>query len=146
MEIKLYTDGGARGNPGPAAAGIHIVIGSQEYIYGFYLGEKTNNQAEYMALELGLQVISDLIKDDLSSVKLFTFMDSELIVRQINGQYKVKDAKLKEYFTRVKALIKAFAVVEFTHIPRNLNSVADKAVNRVLDVQNGIKTANKKFA
>ncbi len=142
MEVKLYTDGGARGNPGPAAAGVNIILDKKEYVYGFYLGERTNNQAEYLALELGLKSVADLLKEGAFRAKVSVFMDSELIVRQLNGEYKVKDQLLQKHFSQVKSLIKEFAMVEFTHIPRKLNKTADSAVNKVLDIQDGIKTIN----
>jgi len=131
MEIKLYTDGGARGNPGPAAAGAVIFVGENEYHYGVYLGEKTNNQAEYLALQIGLGIVSKRFKTDAELVEVF--MDSELIVKQLNGLYKVKDPGLKVLNEEVKKLVSTLPMVKFNHIPREKNTQADQILNEVLD-------------
>lgn len=138
MEVKLYTDGGARGNPGPGAAGVHIITRDQEYTYGFCLGEVTNNQAEYLALKLGLEVLPRVVAAaDIEC--LHVYLDSELIVKQLKKEYKVKDPVLKKLNQAVQVLIKPYPVIEFNHVLRAKNVSADQAVNQVLDLQNGIK-------
>lgn len=147
----LCTDGGARGNPGPGAAGIYITIqtekssGAKEYLLGFYLGEVTNNQAEYLALIAGLKAINNLFKNE-DITKLDIKLDSELIIKQLNSEYKVKNPSLKNLFQQVQQLLKVFPacagkpVVQFSYIRREANQKADFAVNQVLDLQNGINS------
>lgn len=129
-EAKLYTDGGSRGNPGPSAAA-YVICKSDDSVVkkdGIYLGVTTNNQAEYRALEAGLEKVAKLgIK------KLIVFMDSELIVKQLNGVYKIKNQDFLPIYQEVKSLTEHFEKVEFVHIPRELNKEADAEVNRVLD-------------
>lgn len=136
MDVILYTDGGARGNPGPSAAGIRIIYGDKEMHKGILLGNQTNNQAEYNALKLGLETIHHVITN-VSSLQVF--MDSELIVKQMNGQYKVKDPALRVIHNQVKELMNAIPMVQFTHIERAKNAVADALVNETLDTQHGIE-------
>jgi len=129
-EAKLYTDGGSRGNPGPSAAA-YVICKSDNTVVkkdGIYLGVTTNNQAEYRALEAGLEKVTKL-----GVKKLVVFMDSELIVKQLNGVYKIKNRDLLPIYQEVKRLTERFEKVEFVHIPRELNKVADAEVNRVLD-------------
>jgi len=140
MEVSLYTDGGSRGNPGPGAAGIYIVTpNGKEYVFGFYLGVVTNNQAEYYALRLGLEQVKSLSMM-MDGAKLLIYMDSELVVKQMRGEYKIKDSGLSLIQRSIQPLIHEFPMVEFKHIPREDNSVADGAVNSVLDLQDGIKS------
>lgn len=128
--VKLYTDGGARGNPGPAAGaailydmhGALISKGSE------YYGTGTNNQAEYKALILGLTLA---LEQNITAIS--AFLDSELVVKQLTGLYKVKDSSLATLFSRVKALEHKFEVVSYTHIPRSQNKEADLLVNKELD-------------
>jgi len=128
--LKLYTDGGARGNPGPAAGAFVICKLDKTVVEksGFYIGETTNNQAEYQALEAGLKRVSELKPSELQ-----VFMDSELVIKQINGQYKIKNAQLVPIYDRIKALTQNFQTISFTHVPRILNKLADAEVNRILD-------------
>jgi len=127
---KLYTDGGARGNPGPAAAGVVLKNSSGKIIkeLGLYLGETTNNQAEYKALVLGLRTAIEQ-----GVTKISCFLDSELVVRQLNGEYKVKNVGLKPLKTEVNALEKSFQEVTYHHVKRDKNKKADHLVNQVLD-------------
>lgn len=131
-EAKLFTDGGSRGNPGPSAIAF-VICKMDNYVVeksGSYLGETTNNQAEYQALCAGLERAKDMgIK------KLFVNMDSELVVKQINGLYKIKKAELLPHYDRAKQLVAQFDEVVFSHVPRALNAEADKEVNRILDEQ-----------
>jgi len=127
----LYTDGGARGNPGPAAAGYVLKTAEGEtFEAGEYLGTATNNQAEYEALQRGLARARVAGVDQLD-----VYMDSELIVKQIGGEYRVKNADLKPLYEAVCALIAAFDRVTFQHVPRAKNKRADQLVNEALDKQ-----------
>lgn len=130
MKAKLFTDGGSRGNPGHSAAGIVIKIlaDDTQFEIGTYLGIGTNNEAEYKALIQGLETC---ISKGITQVE--SFLDSELVVKQLNGQYKVKDEKIKVFYTTIQKLLPKFASVTFTHIPRAKNSEADALVNKVLD-------------
>lgn len=132
MNMQLHTDGGARGNPGPAGAGVVLSDSSGNKIkeLGAYLGECTNNEAEYRALILGL---NQAIEHKVSN--LACFLDSELIVRQLNGIYKVKNENMKKFWTEVKSLEKHFDAITYTHVRREKNKDADKLVNEVLDAQ-----------
>lgn len=130
-KVNLYTDGGARGNPGPAAAGV-VVIEDGELVAckSKYLGETTNNQAEYQALILGLKLLRKDFGDYLTVV---AHLDSELVVKQLNGEYKVKNAEILPRYTEVKKLAQEFEKVSFVHIPRAKNHQADALVNECLD-------------
>ncbi|HCR42008.1 TPA: ribonuclease H [Patescibacteria group bacterium] len=133
----LYTDGGARGNPGPAAAGVVIYDAKLKEIdkFAHYLGVATNNQAEYQALILGLGRIQKLVGDShkLAETPVEVFMDSELIVKQLSGEYRVKNKDLKPLFAKVEELAAEFASVKFKHIFRDKNTLADKLLNMELD-------------
>jgi ribonuclease HI len=130
--FTLYTDGGARGNPGPAAIGIVLLGPSRAIIKQIkrYIGKATNNQAEYTALIEGLKLAKIYWKGPLAC-----FTDSELLVRQVNGEYDVKNKDLKLAHSAVQALIKVFRSVSFTHVRRDdgMQSIADKLVNEALD-------------
>jgi arylformamidase len=129
-EAKLYTDGGSRGNPGPSASAYVICKMDDNVVEksGKYLGEITNNQAEYQGLVGGLERAIELNINHLN-----VFMDSELIVKQVNGLYKVKNVDLIPFHQIVLGLAKNFDKVTFTHIPREMNKIADLEVNRILD-------------
>lgn len=132
MKYTLNTDGGARGNPGPAGIGIVIKNSQAETIYemGAYIGHTTNNEAEYTALLKGLEVaLEKNIKE------LDCFLDSELVVKQLNGQYKVKNANLKTFWTKIKGQALKFEKITFNHTLRNGNKEADQLVNDALDAQ-----------
>jgi len=126
--LNLYTDGGARGNPGPAAAG--IVVKTILEASGEYLGETTNNQAEYQGLILGLKAVSKINTDTVT-----VFMDSELIVKQMQREYRVKNPELAILFVKAWNLTLEFKKVDFKHIIRSKNIEADAQVNKVLDGQ-----------
>ncbi len=132
MNYELYTDGGARGNPGPGAVGI-ILKKDGEVIFakGKNLGDTlTNNQAEYRAILGGLKVAAKIgIKE------LKCNLDSELVVKQLRGEYKVKNEELKELFAKVKKAEGDFKKVSYHHIPREKNKLADELVNEALDNQ-----------
>jgi len=129
-QCYLYTDGGARGNPGPAAGGAVLKSLDGEVIdtRSKYLGETTNNQAEYIALIIGLEMALEN-----SCTELSVFMDSELAIRQINGQYKVKNLAIAERFKEVHNLRVKFQKITFTHVRREKNTEADALVNKCID-------------
>jgi len=129
-DFVLFTDGGARGNPGPGAAGVILENTSGKIVREArkYLGECTNNEAEYSALIIGLK-----IANEASAKDIVCCLDSELLVRQLNGIYKVKSLNLKPFYEKVKTLEKSFDKVVYSHIARSRNSRADKLVNEVLD-------------
>lgn len=126
----MFADGGSRGNPGPAAAGAVVFDDAGVLLreVGTYLGVATNNVAEWTGLVTGLEAALDLGVDDLS-VRL----DSELVVKQINGAYRVKNEGLIPLHAKAKALLRKFAHVDVKHVPRKQNAVADALVNQVLD-------------
>ncbi len=129
-KLIIYTDGGARGNPGPAALG--VVVGDKEY--SEYLGEMTNNQAEYRALVFALKKAKALLGGKKAGeAEIEMRMDSELIVRQLNGIYKIKEPDLQPLFIKVWNLRLDFKKVTFHHIPREQNKRADRLVNLALD-------------
>lgn len=130
--IIVYTDGGSRGNPGPAALGVYIETLEQRF--GEYLGEKTNNEAEYAAIVSALKKIKALIgKEKAKESVVECRMDSELACRQLNHEYKIENAKLQPLFLLVWNLMLDFKKVAFVHVPREKNTFADAEVNRVLD-------------
>jgi len=128
--LILFTDGASRGNPGEAGAGIVLVDEHDQELYasGTYLGQCTNNVAEYQALLLGL---NEARKH--GGEKISIFLDSELIVRQILGQYQVKDAKLKPLFQKVKNALSGFESYTVKHVPRAQNKRADQLANQGID-------------
>ncbi|OGB74082.1 hypothetical protein A2V68_02540 [candidate division Kazan bacterium RBG_13_50_9] len=135
--FTLYTDGGARGNPGPAAAGgvIYNDRGKEIKRFSSFLGTTTNNQAEYQALILGLGRIKKVIGDEhlAREVSVKAHLDSELIVRQLSGEYRVKNRGLKPLVAKVEELAANFRMVKFTYVPREKNCIADMLVNQELD-------------
>jgi ribonuclease HI len=128
--LLIHTDGGARGNPGPAAIGVVIQNKESGVItkIGVYIGHATNNQAEYSAL---IEALQNAQKEKPSQVECL--LDSELVVKQLNGEYKVKEPTIKKLWARVKELEKTFPQITYKHIPREKNKEADKIVNEVLD-------------
>lgn len=132
-KIIIYTDGGARENPGPAAIG--VVIGEKEY--SKFLGQATNNEAEYQAVIFSLQKIKQLIgKEKSKKTEIEIRSDSELLVSQLNGRYKIKEKDLIPFFIEIWNLKQNFAGVKFTQISREENRQADALVNRELNSQN----------
>lgn len=131
----IHTDGGSRGNPGPSAIGVVIEgdsISKKEY--GEYLGEKTNNQAEYEAVIFALKKLKQIVgSDKANQAAVEIHLDSELIAKQLNGEYKIKEKDMQGYFLELWNLRLDFGRVSFKHIPRDKNKSADKLVNQVLD-------------
>lgn len=129
MKATLYCDGGARGNPGPAGIGFVLELpGAPVIREGAYIGEATNNVAEYRALIAGLSRAAAAAVTELN-----VFLDSELVVRQMQGTYRVKDAKLKPLFAEAQELAAQFRPISFLHVPREKNAVADELVNKAID-------------
>lgn len=134
QKIIMYTDGGSRGNPGPAAVGVYIeTLGKK---IGECIGIRTNNDAEYEALILGLQKTKLFLgKDKAKKAELECFLDSELVVKQLNHEYKLKEPRIQQYFIEIWNLMIEFEKVSFVHIPREKNKIADALVNEALDGQ-----------
>ena len=131
-KVLLYADGGSRGNPGPSATG-YVLFDDQANILqqsGEYLGITTNNQAEYQAVKLGLEKAKQL-----GARYVDVYLDSLLVVNQMKGVYKVKNRDLWPIHEAIKDLREHFQEVKFTHVPRELNKLADAEVNKVLDAQ-----------
>lgn len=131
-KVKLFADGGSRGNPGPSASGF-VVLDEEDNILvdqGVYLGITTNNQAEYTALRLGLE---ECRKMGVREVQVY--MDSLLVVNQMKGIFKVKNRDLWPIHDAIKKILNQFDHVSFSHVPREFNKLADAAVNRAMDEQ-----------
>lgn len=133
MILNIYTDGGARGNPGPAAIGavFYNQAGERVKEISEYLGKTTNNQAEYRAVLRSLQEAKKIGAKELSF-----YIDSELVVKQLNGEYKIKNKDLQPLFVQIYNLTLDFKKIKFTHIRREKNKEADKLVNLALDSLN----------
>lgn len=128
-ELKFFTDGGSRGNPGPSASGVAILDMNDTVIeaFGQYLGETTNNVAEWTAVKLALEAVAKY-----KPTKIHAYMDSELVCKQLNGQYRVKHPGLIPLYRDVIALAKDYDV-EFKHVYREQNTLADEQVNNAID-------------
>ncbi len=130
QEFIIFTDGGARGNPGPAAIGV-VINGDR---YGEYIGETTNNVAEYKAVIFALKKVAETVgAGNGKNAKLVIHTDSELIARQLTGTYKVKQEHLQLLHAEATSLIKKFGSVECVIIRREKNTIADDMVNATLD-------------
>ena len=137
-EVQLYADGGSRGNPGPSASGFVILDMDGKVLVeqGIYLGITTNNQAEYQALKLGLEAILE----KFHSRDVHVYMDSMLVVNQMKHIFKVKNRDLWPVHDSITKLLPKFEKVNFDHVPRELNKLADAEVNKALDTELGIST------
>lgn len=132
QKIVMYSDGGSRGNPGPAALGVYIE--TMDKGFGEYLGIKTNNEAEYAAIAAGLKKIKSLVgKEKAKKTAVECRMDSELACKQLNHAYKIENERLQPLFFQVWNLMLDFASVEFVHVRRELNVRADAEANRAMD-------------
>ena len=129
-KLKIFIDGGSRGNPGPGACAAVFFEGSGAIICeeGKYLGRCTNNFAEYHGLRLALSAAAGLGAQELE-----IFSDSELLVRQFSGQYRVKDANLARIMAEIRTAAAVFKKVSLAHVPRAQNADADRLVNQILD-------------
>ena len=135
-EIIVHIDGGSRGNPGPAAAGFTLTdsAGTQLQAKAFFLGQATNNVAEYTSLVKALEAAKQIGAEQLT-----VFSDSELLVRQINGQYKVKSELIRPFFRQAISLLAEFKNWRVQHITREKNEEADKLVNQALNLGSDIE-------
>ncbi len=128
----MYTDGGSRGNPGPSALGVYLETLGKEY--GEFLGQKTNNEAEYLAIVSGLKKLKSLLgKERAKKTAIECRMDSELAMRQLTHRYKVEKEHIQKLCFAVWNLGLDFGAVTFVHVPREQNRVADRMVNETLD-------------
>ena len=138
MELTIYTDGASRNNPGESGAGVYILKDGEPYErIACYLGTTTNNIAEYTAAIIGLE---HAVAAGARRVNLFA--DSELMVKQLNGQYKVKNEGLKPLHAKVKGLIAKIGRVEVHYIPREQNKEADALANKAIDEKITKETEN----
>jgi len=135
-KLTIYTDGGARGNPGPAGIGAVILDeqGNTVAKISQYIGQATNNQAEYRALIVALTKAKEL-----GAAEVGVFLDSELVVKQLNREYRVKDKDLAPLFVQVYNISLGFKKIIFKHIRREKNELADKLVNQALDKVSGLR-------
>lgn len=130
MIIKIKSDGGARGNPGKAGIGVVLYNQDDEVLTTIseYIGVATNNQAEYKAIIAGLKKAKEL-----KASEVIAYLDSELIVKQVNGEYRVKNKELAPLFLELHNLKLSFKKTRFIHIPREENKEADKLANQAMD-------------
>lgn len=129
---SLYTDGASRGNPGDSGAGIILKDSKGTTLKKIrkYLGRGTNNQAEYNALLLGLNLAKGA-----GAKKLNVYLDSELVVKQVRGEYRVKNSEIKPLHQNVMKMIQAFDKIDILHIPREINGEADLLANQAIDLK-----------
>jgi ribonuclease HI len=130
--LRVFTDGAARGNPGPAAVGVVIEDDKGMRLRGLhrYLGKATNNEAEYHALIEGLKAAAEWKPD-----RLELYLDSKLVVEQVNGSYRVRKPELQPLYQRAKQLLGGFDDVVISHVEREKNRGADALANMALDEQ-----------
>lgn len=130
QRLRLYSDGAARGNPGPAGAGAVLVEPSGQVVdrLGKFLGHQTNNYAEYMGMLIGLKRAREL---GVREVEVFA--DSELMIRQLGGRYQVKSPTLRPLYEQVLKLLNEFERVKLVHVPREMNRAADEMSNRAIE-------------
>ena len=136
MKIVVYSDGGARGNPGPAGAGVYIEDGDGNVVKKIakFLGKRTNNWAEYEAVILGLEALRRLFGEKLMSMDIELRMDSELVVRQLTGVYKVKNQDLALQYMKINNLrAQHFPRIKIIHVPREKKKEADRMANKAMD-------------
>ncbi|MBT0159565.1 ribonuclease HI family protein [Candidatus Bathyarchaeota archaeon A05DMB-2] len=139
--LTIFSDGGARGNPGPAAAAFMILSENRVIkTYAFYIGSRTNNQAEYEALIAALEFAVAV-----GAEEVVCHLDSELVTRQLTGEYKVKNAELRQLWRKVQELKTRFSKISFVNVPRgNLQiQTVDALVNEVLDKEFGKRLGGK---
>lgn len=131
MKLTIFTDGGARGNPGPAALGVVIKdeLGHTVEAYGEYLGKQTNNFAEYSAVISGLNKAKEIGADEVEVI-----VDSKLVCEQLNQNWKVKEPTIQKLFVQAWNALQQFKRTTITHVLREGNKEADAEVNKVLDI------------
>jgi ribonuclease HI len=140
MQVTIHVDGGSRGNPGPAAAGVVITDTDRDVVVheaGYFLGRMTNNAAEYHALIRALEMASTLGASDSRIVS-----DSELVVKQVTGEYRVKSADLKPLYEQVQRLLMRLGLWQIRHVKREQNTRADQLANMALDAESDCIVVN----
>ena len=142
--IVIYTDGGSRGTPGKAAIGVVFCNEKDQIIkkFGEYLGDNlTNNDAEYKAVIFALKKFKAVFGKAIAEISdIEVKADSELVVKQLNGDYRLQDPKIQQFFIEIWNLKFDFKSVKFKHIPREKNKEADRLVNEALDQEAGSKS------
>jgi ribonuclease HI len=136
MQFTIYADGGSRGNPGPAGSGAVVYNAENERVADIseFLGHTTNNVAEYTAIVRGLEALTQYLSvGSAKQSEVLVKMDSELVVKQMLGLYKIKHPNLKPLAIATKDLVRQFKSVTFTHIPRAQNGIADALANEAMD-------------
>ena len=136
-KVKVFADGGSRGNPGPSASGYLLIDPDTNVVLvdkGVYIGVTTNNQAEYLALKYALEEAAKMGAHEVDA-----YMDSLLVVNQLRGTFKVRNRDLFPIHDAVRTLIEGFTKFSITHIPREMNKLADEAVNRAMDEALGVE-------
>ncbi len=133
QKVKIFTDGGARGNPGPAGIGVAVYDENDCLVKSKseYIGRATNNQAEYRAVLAAFALIS---ADEIAEIEFF--LDSELVVKQLNGEYRVKNKDLAPLFIKAHNNILKYKIISFRHIRREQNKEADRLANIAMDSAN----------
>ncbi len=135
-KIIAYTDGGSRGNPGPAGIGVYIIDGEEKVLREVKqtIGNATNNYAEYYAVVIALQTLKQVIGKNTKETAVELRMDSELVKKQLNGEYQIKEPGLVPLFIEIHNMrVSSFPNLTFTHVPREKNKEADRLVNEALD-------------
>jgi ribonuclease HI len=136
-EVIIFTDGGAKGNPGKAGAAFVIYIDGKIKEYAVYVGERTNNEAEYLAVILALEKLKQLLgKERSKKTKVIINLDSELVGKQLRGEYKILEENLQKLFMKFWNLKFDFGEIEIKLIPREENERADKLVKKIIFEEN----------
>jgi ribonuclease HI len=131
MALVIYTDGGSRNNPGPAGIGVVAYRGDEQlFTLSEFLGVQTNNWAEYQGV---IRALETVLERKLEQEQIEIRMDSKLVVEQLLGNWKIKEPSLKPQAGRALELVHRCAGVDFTHVPREQNKVADKLANEAMD-------------
>jgi ribonuclease HI len=135
MNFTIHADGGSRGNPGPSGAGAMIRdhLGNSVASVSEFLGNRTNNYAEYEAVILALHTLAKLVGKKVGETEVVVKMDSELVVKQMKGVYKVKHPTMKAQYARLIEAGATFGKITFIHVPRAQNSDADALANEAMD-------------
>jgi len=132
MKLRVYSDGASRGNPGVSSVAFMVLNEDDEILErrSYFIGERTNNQAEYEALISSLKSASDFTNDEVEC-----YLDSELVVKQLNGEYKVKNSDLKILWLKVQGIKQRFRKISFIHVPRTNPQIqeVDQLANQTLD-------------
>lgn len=135
MHFSIYGDGGSRGNPGPAGSGAIIRNAAGETVaeVSEFLGVATNNVAEYMAVVRALETLAAMLESKTSEVEVAVRLDSMLVVKQMNGEWKIKHPSMKPLASSVSELVQLFKSVSFEHVYRESNKDADRLANEAMD-------------